>query len=412
MSERKRQIRVGFDLGKHDCQITYTENGMEMVSVSTVLGGESYQIPTRICKKNGTESWYIGQEAKRLSDSSEGVMVSNLYAKALDNETLQLENKEYPAVELLAVFLKKTLSILLSYVKKEEIAEIMFTVEKLDEKMVALWKKIKCNIAFDEEKLHIQSYDESLYWYQVQKKKLHKTLVVDYQKSHGVCRLLSVQEQKNTLYGSVALQNIEEPQTNDDYLLSLVQQTIGKQVVETIYLVGEAFEEKWYPETLKYLCKGRRVFLGQNLYTRGACFAAYMYQHPERDHFVFHSEYRVDFGVELDVLRMQKNVGVELLPYGSCWFDVEKEIEVLNDGMSEILFRIKDKNSMINEVTIPLSDMETRPEKSTKLNIRINCVTPGTCRIQIKDMGLGQIIPSSGKVWEKTITFQEMKGQK
>lgn len=412
MPERKRQIMVGFDLGKDNCQITYTENGMEMVSISTVLGGEAFQIPTRLCKKNGTESWYIGQEAKRLSDSEEGVMAGNLLVKALGNESVQVEDVEYPATELLAIFLKKTLSILLSYVKKEEIAEIMFTVETLDEKMVALWESIKTNIAFDEEKLHIQSYDESLYWYQVQKKKLHKTLVVDYRKAHGVCRLLAMQEQKNILYGNVESEYIEEVQTDDDYLLSLVQRTIGKQVVETIYLVGAAFEEKWYSETLKYLCKGRRVFLGQNLYTRGSCFAAYMHHHPERQHFVFLSPYRLDFGVELDILRMQKSTGVELLPYGSCWFDAKKEIEVLNDGLAEIPFHITDKNGMINEVAVPLSDMETRPEKSTKLNIRIACVSPEKCQIQIKDMGLGQIIPSSGKVWEKNITFQEMKGQK
>lgn len=412
MSERKRQIMVGFDLGRDNCQITYTENGMEMVSVSTILGGDSYQIRTRLCKKNATESWYIGQEAKRLSDGKEGIMISDLLTKARDNQTVQIEEKEYPASELLAIFLKKSLGILLSYVKKEEIAEIIFTVETLDEKMVELWKKIKGNIAFEEEKLHIQSYNESLYWYQVQKKKLHKTLVVDYQKNHGICRLLSMQEQKNTLYGNVETEYIEDVQTDDDYLLALVQKAIGRQVVETIYLVGAAFEVKWYPETLKYLCKGRRVFLGQNLYTSGACFAAYMYHHPEQEHFIFHSSYRLDFGVELDILRMQKNTGVVLLPYGSCWFDGETELEVLNDGMSEIPFRISDKNGMINEVTVSLSDMETRPEKSTKLNIRIACVAPDICRIRIKDMGLGQIIPSSGKVWEKSIAFQEMKGQK
>lgn len=412
MSERKRQIMVGFDLGRDNCQITYTENGMEMVPVSTVLGGDSYQIRTRLCKKNATESWYIGQEAKRLSDSKEGIMVSDLLAKALDNQTVQIEENEYQSSELLAIFLKKSLSILLSYVKKEEIAEIIFTVETLDEKMVKLWKKIKGNIAFDEDKLHIQSYNESLYWYQVQKKKLHKTLVIDYQKKQGICRLLSMQEQKNTLYGSAETEYIEEIQTDDAYLLALVQKAIGRQVVETIYLVGAAFEVKWYPETLNYLCKGRRVFLGQNLYTRGACFAAYMYHHSERQHFVFRSPYRLDFGVELNVLRMQKNTGVELLPYGSCWFDAQKEMEVLNDGMCEIPFRIYDKNGMINEVTVPLSDMESRPEKSTKLYIQIGCEAPDICQIQIKDMGLGRIIPSSGKVWKKSIPFQEMKGQK
>ena len=46
-----------------------------------------------------------------------------------------------------------------------------------------------------------------------------------------------------------------------------------KQIVEAIdiYLTGEGFENNWYPNSLKVLCNGRRAFLGNNLYSKGAC---------------------------------------------------------------------------------------------------------------------------------------------
>lgn len=54
-------------------------------------------------------------------------------------------------------------------------------------------------------------------------------------------------------------------------------------MVSSVYLTGEGFENNWYPNSLKVLCNGRRAFLGNNLYSKGACYSSMRYADPYDD---------------------------------------------------------------------------------------------------------------------------------
>ena len=56
-----------------------------------------------------------------------------------------------------------------------------------------------------------------------------------------------------------------------------------KRIVSSVFLTGEGFENNWYPTSLRVLCNGRRAFIGNNLYSKGACYTAYrkMFMHIE-----------------------------------------------------------------------------------------------------------------------------------
>ena len=41
-----------------------------------------------------------------------------------------------------------------------------------------------------------------------------------------------------------------------------------------VYLVGREFEGEWMDKSFRFLCRKRRSFRGDNLYTMGACYAA------------------------------------------------------------------------------------------------------------------------------------------
>ena len=51
----------------------------------------------------------------------------------------------------------------------------------------------------------------------------------------------------------------------------MVKRFLVKNPANIIFLTGSGFEGNWMKKTLTYLCAGRRVFLGQNLYANGAC---------------------------------------------------------------------------------------------------------------------------------------------
>lgn len=46
--------------------------------------------------------------------------------------------------------------------------------------------------------------------------------------------------------------------------------------------MGEEFDKSWMGNSLAFLCNRRKVFMGQNLYTKGACYAAMEYARMNR----------------------------------------------------------------------------------------------------------------------------------
>ena len=69
--------------------------------------------------------------------------------------------------------------------------------------------------------------------------------------------------------------NVDKAKDADERFKAFIQSVFDKKVVSSVYLTGEGFENNWYPASLKVLCNGRRAFLGNNLYSKGACYTAY-----------------------------------------------------------------------------------------------------------------------------------------
>ena len=70
-SERKNSTRfaVGYDLGNSVSQISYSLLGeKEPETVSTVAGGENYNIPTVLAKRRNVNQWFYGKEALKAAD--------------------------------------------------------------------------------------------------------------------------------------------------------------------------------------------------------------------------------------------------------------------------------------------------------------------------------------------------------
>ena len=58
--------------------------------------------------------------------------------------------------------------------------------------------------------------------------------------------------------------------------LNTANTMLHKKMVTTIYVTGKGFDQRWATDALKELCNGRRVFRGQNLFNKGAAYAARM----------------------------------------------------------------------------------------------------------------------------------------
>ena len=62
-----------------------------------------------------------------------------------------------------------------------------------------------------------------------------------------------------------------------------------KTYISSNYLTGLGFSEKWLNKSRELLTQGRRVFAGQNIYTKGACYKAVGGEYAE-----FYNKYFVE----------------------------------------------------------------------------------------------------------------------
>ena len=66
--------------------------------------------------------------------------------------------------------------------------------------------------------------------------------------------------------------NVDKARNADERFRHFIQGVFNKKHVSSVYLTGEGFENNWYPNSQKVLCNGRRAFIGNNLYSKGACY--------------------------------------------------------------------------------------------------------------------------------------------
>ena len=197
---------------------------------------------------------------------------------------------------------------------------------------------------------------------------------------------------------------------NDDirikYSFTNVANTaLHKQMVTTIYVTGTGFEGKWASDALKELCAGRRVFRGQNLFTKGACYAAREFAGQGKlGGFIFLDEDMITSDILIRTYHNAEFCELALATAGSRWNEVDSSIDVIPDDEEEI--QIITRNVLLHEAKahiLSLNGFTGRENKMTRFTVRIRFASKNTCIVTLKDNGFGEFCPSTNRIWERYI---------
>ena len=139
-------------------------------------------------------------------------------------------------------------------------------------------------------------------------------------------------------------------------------------------------------QSLKLLCQGRRVFLGKNLFSKGACFAAMRLSDKRPPQYVYIGEHEVKCNVSLKVYERGNLSFYTLISAGEPWFEVQGGCELVIDGSPTVDFWIQQPNSREARIeSVPKSDHEVQ--------------------MTLTDVGMGELVPGTGKKWEYLLTL-------
>lgn len=404
---------LGIDLDDENAVISYFELNMkEPETLSTIAGSEVFQIPVLLTKKKGIGQWFIGEEAKRLALMQGEEGANKLLTRALKQEMVFVDGEKYPARELLVLYLRKLILLAGSLGKPTIPGKLVICLDALSREKTKLFFEAAVKLGLKEEQMMLLDRKECFYYFvyhQQQNLTLHDVCLFDYRGEDISCvrvernmrttpQLVTISEEVRKMDGT----------DKDEAFLRVIQERFLGHIISAVYLTGDGFEGDWMKTSVAYLCKGRRAFIGKNLYSKGACYAAAV----RAEGYAWPYVYLGDNEMKVNVCLKVYNKGVlefyTLISAGDNWYETVGECEVILDGSPEIDFWLQLPNSREAKIEkLELSDLPKRPNRTTRLGITAKPLSDRRVKIQIKDLGFGELFQSSDKVWEYVMSLRE-----
>lgn len=423
--DRTPQYVIGYDLNDQVSQISYCELNTDVPETLSSEEEQRLGIPTVLCKRKNVSQWYFGNEAKRVASHGEGTLVGKLLSFARSGAKIELEGEAYDCVDLLVLFIRRSLNQLAMITSPEQVEALFITVDTLEGKTIDVLNKVASALTIPRERIFFQTYEESSYYYIIhQPKELweHEVAIFDYSNQFMRSYIMWTNGNTKPVVAFVDRTDFNELKTPslmltdnptdesrdylDEYVLNSIHKHINGRTVRTVFLIGDGFDESWCKKTLSYLCMGKRVFQGKNLYSKGACYCAKdkIKPVPLNKEYVFLGADKLKFNLGLQMRKGQEEEYFALFDAGVNWYDCDKQFDcILEEGyyVNFIVTPLDGKEKV--KITVELSGLPTRPNRATRLNIKVKMASETQIQIRIRDLGFGEMYPLSGKVWTKEV---------
>lgn len=213
------------------------------------------------------------------------------------------------------------------------------------------------------------------------------------------------------IYNSIEFKEVLNKEKNledvEDLLISSLNEFLDRKMISSIYLTGAGFNTDKLPENyIKLITSRKKAFIGNNLYSKGACYSALEYIRPKVfDNTVLLSEQRIMVGIELDILDKGVPKRFRLIKPGTNWFMADRSIDFIIEDMREIKLHILTADNRFDDESIDISDFPYREGKTTRISISVKFFSSDRCQIVVKDLGFGDFFKSSGKLVYKDLDF-------
>lgn len=418
---------LGYDLGEKVSQISYLASDADMPETLSVLAGsELYNIPTILCKRKDVNQWFYGKEAVRHIDDGDGYEVSGLIAAAKEGKPVAVGNTEYDPIALLTLFVKRSLSLLSMEVSLDNVDAIMFTVRSLDHRMVQVLNAVTTALELKTPNVFYQSHEESFYnymLYQPEDLTHHTVLACDYDHEELSVYEMDLNYKTKPVVATIDVKTFDDLWLDegfpkeaalfhktcerlDDEFLTIMQKVCGEKIISTIFLLGDGFKEKWPKRSLEFLCRTRRVFQGNNLFSKGASIAARERIRPSgnANRFVFLGEDKLKANLGMKLLKCGTEVYHALLDAGVNWYEAGTSFDIIMDPSGILNIEVTPLTGKTPRIVqLYLDGLEKRPPRATRLRIALSMGSVNEVNVKVTDLGFGELFPATGKVWEQTI---------
>lgn len=411
-----RDLIIGIDFGRESSQICYYDRKAgEPRSFSMKVGAAQYEAPTCLCRRVEQEDYCVGLEAEYFAREKGGILIDGLYERCRKEDAVLVAGETREPCELLAFFLKGMLKFLGVMEVLKNIKCLVITSPELGEIQVRNYQKACEILGIPQEKYILMDHGESFFYY-VMTQKLemwnrgvawyaftpeevtYRRMAMNFGTRPALIRL-----------GDPVTAKLPEGEERDQEFLKFIQETIGSELLSSIQITGRGFDQEWAAESVKQLCcQKRKVFYGNNLFAKGACAAGIeKTENKALKGYQYLSDSLVLTDIGMDMRVMGSPAYYPLIESGKNWYECKAYCEFILDDVKELVFTVNRplEGGEKKRIAMALPGLPVRPNKTTRLSLSIAFVSPEECRIEVKDLGFGDMFPASGKTWKESVKW-------
>ncbi len=407
METIKQENLLSMDISTAFTQISYRVDGMEEPISHEEREGD-FCIPNILFYGEKTKKWYAGYKALKKQEEEEGVLVKDWEQMWKKEEKVVIQKEIYKVktlfVKLLALHIKNLdignqfARIVVTSDDKELLFEEMEGMLKKELKTKEfLFYRISHKTAFTAFALHQEECsgvrNVGLFEYygdEIRYQYLGRTPAGD---------MLQVQ----TFSLSEELEQTKG-EDKDEKFATMAVNIFYRHKTPIVYLTGDGFEGEWMEKTLKVLCHNRRAFVGQNLFTKGAFYFAVEEGEKRNPKLLAQGLCLYDIGLAVTIKGQQSFAPV--LGGGCDWYGRKNSAQMmLEEGKQiEVIYQNLRTKELEKEI-MELHGMPKRPPMTTKIEMEIAYTSDCEGYIKIKDLGFGELYPSSHQIWVRKFSL-------
>lgn len=414
----KPKLYIGIDLNDSYAMVSFLpERELEAVTVYVKKDQDTYKFPTSLYVGKNHHYRY-GQEAEKKKFDTNGAFYDHLFLRAKD--AIETEQGQ-ETVSRLGTFLRRLLKLRENLYGAEEFEQfLVVTVPEMTPQATAVLDGVRQQLGDVVTKMEWMDYAECSYYYVYQQDPTvwnQQVAVFDFGANQLGCTVLGRDVRmvpQVVMSGQVSFdapaQLDADLAQKDAFFADCIRKVFDKKIISGVFLLGEGFDGDWMKESLNLLTKNRRVFIGKNLYTKGAAMAAKVLFSGTSWNYRYECSYKAQANVSLQVQDGDMKKTLPLIQMGENWFEQRASYRLILVGTPEFqLFVEKKGERQKKQIDITLEDVWNRPDKTRKILIQAQMSKNNVLSLTVKDVGFGAFYAATGAEWSYEIELY--KGQ-
>lgn len=399
---QENSVIIGLEIENDMGQVSYCHRDMDEPVTLTREGGEkSFRLPIAAFKYKGGNRFLFGEAGYQEYLAGVCLCVDNYLEALMEDRNILVDGMEYEPLQIL----KSYVSYLIKRVEKEcelPIEAVALCTVEYNKKFLDIIKRIMKNLLPDAQLLFMSKEDCFAYYAMSMKEELHRNYVGVFEYEKDCLKFFRLEQKKDRtgkiIYVAGRDIHIEVMgEDTDRKMTEFAVDCLQKDIYSAVYLTGKEFEGADYKNFVSYVCDRRRVFLGQNLFSKGACYGAYDLINGK-----FFANQLI-----LDGNRVLWNVDIEFMDHGipkayrvvhggNSWYQEESETDFIVRGAAGLkLYFTPVLNGQVKSCTIELNGFPKRPDGATRIGVAVHFNNEDTMQVSVRDKGFGQMFAAS-----------------